>query len=78
MYRSQSLQARGRLNALQRHRKPDDPEILEARRDLKVERAEEYIAQLVDSAPPLNDSQRLRLAGILTRPAGRTPVGEAA
>ena len=37
----------------------------EARTRLKAARAEDYIKQLVDSAPPLSDSQRARLAFLL-------------
>ena len=59
--------ARARLNALQRHRAADDPEIVTARRDLRAARAADYVRKLVDGAPPLTDEQRDRLA-VLLRP----------
>lgn len=56
---------RARHNALRRYRPDDDPQVIEARRALKAARAEDYVRQLVDSAPPLTDEQRSRLASIL-------------
>ena len=45
---------------------PDDAEaIAEARRLLKAARAEDYIRKLVDSAPPLSEAQRDKLAVLL-------------
>jgi hypothetical protein len=57
--------ARNRLNALQRYRRPDDPAIADARRDLAAASLEEYIRRVVDSAPPLTDDQRSRIAALL-------------
>lgn len=65
---STTTSRRNRLNALQRHRPPDDPQIADARRDLRAARLEEHIRKLVDEAPPLSDEQRSRLAALL-RPA---------
>lgn len=56
---------RARHNALRRYRPVDDPAVLDARRDLKAARAEEYIRRLVDDAPPLSAEQRDRLALLL-------------
>lgn len=53
-------------NAVQRG---DAEEAESARRDLKAARAEDYIRELVDSAPPLTDDQRSRLSALL-QPAG--------
>ena len=64
-----SLNARGRLNAYKRYRPADDPDVIEARRDLKALRAESYVRRLVDEAPPLTPSQRDKLA-VLLRPSG--------
>jgi hypothetical protein len=64
---------RGRLNALQRHRPADDPEIEIARRDLRAARLEHYIRKAVDAAPPLTPAQRDRLALLLRQP-GSTPA----
>lgn len=38
----------------------------ELRRELKAVNAAEYIRRLVDTAPPLTDEERRRLAAILT------------
>jgi hypothetical protein len=65
---------RARVAALSRDRKPDDPDLLAARRDLRASRAEDYINQLLAEAPPLNQEQRARLAILLLRQGG----GEAA
>ncbi len=56
---------RARVAALSRSRTPDDPDLANARRDLRVTRAEDYIRELVDAAPPLTDEQRLRLSALL-------------
>ena len=42
-----------------------NPALAELRRDLKAQRLEEYIAKVVDSAPPLTVEQRDRIAAIL-------------
>jgi hypothetical protein len=62
---SDTLKQRGRVNALQRYRAPDDPELLQARGELKTARAEDYIRKLVDKWPPLTQAQRERLALLL-------------
>jgi hypothetical protein len=49
---------------------PDDPELLDAKRDLKTELVAEYIEKILASAPPLSDEQRNALAELL-RPARR-------
>jgi hypothetical protein len=46
-----------------------DADVTELRRQLKAERLEEHIKNLVDAAPPLTDEQRARLAALL-RPSG--------
>lgn len=56
---------RARHNALRRYRSPDDPVVVDARRDLKVARAAEYVRDLVDAAPVLTAEQRSRLAVLL-------------
>ncbi len=56
---------RARVASLSRSRVPDDPDLVAARRDLRAARAEEYIRQVVDAAPPLTDDQRRQLAAIL-------------
>jgi hypothetical protein len=64
---------RGRLNALKRYRPANDPEVVQAAVALKAGRAEDYIRAVVDTMPPLSESQRARLAVLLL--AGRTPEG---
>jgi hypothetical protein len=58
-----------RLAAVERHH--PDADTSELRRQLRAARAEDYIRRLIDSAPPLTDEQRARLATLL-HPA---PVG---
>ena len=62
--------ARGRLNALQRHRPPDDPAIDAARVDLRVAKLAEEISREADADPPLSPEQRSRLAVLLLSPTG--------
>lgn len=56
---------RSRVASLTRSREPDDPDLVAARRDLRASRAELYIQQLVEAAPPLTAEQRDRLAALL-------------
>ena len=57
-------------------KRPDDPDLVKARRDLKAARLEDYIKKTVDAAPPLSREQLDRLA-ILLR-GGSPPGGSAA
>jgi hypothetical protein len=56
---------RARVAALSRDRKPNDPDLLAAKRDLAESRAEEYIKKVVAQAPALTEDQRSRLAALL-------------
>jgi hypothetical protein len=56
---------RARVAALTRSRTSDDPDLLAARRDLKAQRLEDHIREVVESAPPLSAEQRCRLSLIL-------------
>lgn len=56
---------RARVASLSRSRTPGDPDLVDARRNLKVERLAVYIARVVDAAPPLTAEQRDRLALLL-------------
>lgn len=56
---------RGRVAALSRSRAADDPELLDARRNLRAERLADHIAKAVAEAPPLTDAQVDRLAVLL-------------
>lgn len=50
-------------------RKPGDPEaaarVQQVRSDYRAAKAEAYIRELVDAAPPLSEAQRQRLAALL-------------
>lgn len=63
---------RARHNALRRYRADDDPDVVDAKRDLRAARLEAHIRDVVDTAPPLTPDQRDRLALLLrgTSPAG--------
>lgn len=56
---------RARIASLSRSRQSDDPELIEARRNLAAERLADHIKRVVDQAPPLSPEQRSRLAGLL-------------
>lgn len=56
---------RGKIAALSRSRQSDDPELIEARRNLRALRLEEYVTRIVAEAPPLTDEQRERIAALL-------------
>lgn len=56
---------RARVASLSRSRTPDDPELLDARRNLRAERLALHIATVVAEAPPLTAEQRDRLAVLL-------------
>ena len=58
---------RARVAALSRDRKPTDPDLLAAKRDLRASRAEEYIKRVVAKAPALTADQRSRIAAALLR-----------
>lgn len=56
---------RARIASLSRSRQSDDPELLNARRNLRAARLEDYIRRTVDAAPPLTAEQRAQLAVLL-------------
>jgi hypothetical protein len=56
---------RARVAGLKRHRRPDDPAIAEATRDLAAERLAEHVRAVVDTFPPLTPEQRDRIAALL-------------
>lgn len=62
---SQALHHRGRVAALTRSRSTDDPELIDARRDLAESTLADQIRRTVESAPPLTSAQRDRLARLL-------------
>jgi hypothetical protein len=46
-------------------RPPNDPELIEARRNLAAVNLEERIARAIAAAPPLTDDQRNRISALL-------------
>jgi hypothetical protein len=56
---------RGRVAALSRSRTADDPELVDARQNMRAERLAAYIEKVVAQAPPLTLEQRDRLALLL-------------
>jgi hypothetical protein len=58
--------SRAKIAGLKRNGRPDsDPDVVDARRDLRAARAEDYVKQLVDGAPKLSRDQLDRLASLL-------------
>lgn len=60
---------RAKVASWSRNRPADDPELIEARQNLKALKLEEYVQRVVDEAPPLRPDQADRIASLL-RPAG--------
>jgi hypothetical protein len=56
---------RARVASLSRSRQPDDPDLLNARRNLRAERLADHIAETVAAWPPLTAAQRDKLALLL-------------
>lgn len=56
---------RGRVAALTRSRRDDDPELVSERQKLAAARVEAYIRKTVEAAPPLDQATRDRLALLL-------------
>ncbi len=61
---------RARVAALTRSRNSDDPALVEARRNLRAIRLEEYVARVIADAPPLTPEQRDRVAALLRTSGG--------
>lgn len=55
---------RARAAALSRSRRPDDPELLAAKRALLTARLPDHVQAAIDEAPPLTDEQRAKLAAL--------------
>lgn len=69
---------RARVASLSRSRKPDDPDLLEARRNLRAARLADYVARTVAEAPPLTAEQRERVALLLLAgTADKRPLSDA-
>lgn len=59
---------RARIASLSRDRDADDPELAEARLNLRAARLAEHVRKVVDQAPPLTPAQRDRIAALLNAP----------
>jgi hypothetical protein len=57
---------RARIAALSRDRAPNDPDLVEARRDLRAQRLHEHVDKVLAGWPPLTDDQCRRVAALLT------------
>lgn len=62
---------RGRIASLTRSRTDDDPELVDARRDLTAIRLHDHVQKTLAAAPPLTDDQRRRLAGLFAGGASK-------
>lgn len=56
---------RARVASLSRSRGAKDPELVEARKSLAAAVAAAHVARILESAPPLTDAQRTRIAGLI-------------
>lgn len=74
---STAISHRGRVAALTRSRSADDPDLLDARRDLKAANIQTWLQKQLSEAPPLNTHQRENLARLLA-PSPESKAGEAA
>jgi hypothetical protein len=61
---------RARIGSLSRSRAADDPELIEARRNLRAIRLKEYVERAISEAPALTEEQIARVAAILSRATG--------
>ncbi len=62
--------ARGVVAGLSRDRRPDDPQLVEARRNLAALSIEAHIARVVAEAPPLTEGARRDRLAVLLRDGG--------
>lgn len=72
-----SALAKARSQVAVAHRKRDPEAIEDANRDFATEKIADYVTRVLDSAPPLSDEQRCRLAELL-RPVRRLGGPDAA
>ena len=62
---AESARERARVASLTRSREPDDPELIDARRNLRAARLTDAVEAALAEAPPLSDEQRERIAALL-------------
>ncbi len=65
MTKSAWTHERARVASLTSSRKPDDPDLIAARRNLRTERLADHIERTVAAAPPPTPEQRDRLVALL-------------
>lgn len=68
---------RARVAALSRSRPVNDPDLLQARRNLKLARLADHVDEAMSSWPPISAEQRAELADRLTSPRAGLPGGAA-
>lgn len=56
---------RAQVAGLSRDRANDDPDLRDARQNLRAAKLENHIAKVLSEAPPLTDEQRERIAALL-------------
>lgn len=56
---------RAQVATLTRSRANDDPELVEARRNLRAARLTDHVTKIVAGAPPLSDAQKLSVVRAL-------------
>jgi len=61
---------RAQVATLSRSRTADDPDLVEARLNLRAARLEAHIEKALADAPPLSDQQLERIARLLAPPVG--------
>ncbi len=61
---------RARVASLTRSREASDPDLLDARRNLRAARLDDYIRRTVDAAPELTVEQRANAAALLLSGGG--------
>jgi hypothetical protein len=70
-----TAQCRARVAGLSYRRDPNDPELVDARRELELSKLEDHVRRVLDAATPLSAEQRTKLAEILrpvrVRPGAR-------
>lgn len=61
---------RARVAALSRSRPNNDPDLVDARQNLRAAKLEEYVSRIVSEAPPLRSEQIDRISVLLRGGAG--------
>lgn len=56
---------KGQVASLTRSRRSDDPELIQARQELRVAVLAQHVRRAVEALPPLTDEQVARVAALL-------------